>query len=160
MVQAGSPTIPCAQEGVYFFTKREGDKKPASIYRRKGLQGTDERLIDAGKLTAVKNASLTIADSAGEAGLLIYGVHEGEAEEQTVHIFDLKARRDLPDTLPRARYSSVNFSPDKKGIYYAKVDPAGTRIYLPPLGAEVASDKLIFGDTYNYEPLGPRSHLP
>ena len=116
----------------------------------------DERLIDATKLSDVKNASLTIADSSDDAGLLIYGVHEGAAEEQIVHIFDVKAGRDLPDTLPRARYSSINFSPDKKGIYYAKVEPAGTHVFFHPLGATTAPDKLIFGDTYNYEPLGPQ----
>ena len=155
MILAGSAKNQCAQEGVYFFAKGEGNKKQASIYRRKGLQGTDERLIDAGKLSGAKDASLTIADSANEAGLLIYGVHEGDAEEQVVHIFDLKSGRDLPDTLPRARYSSINLSPDKKGIYYARVDPAGTHVYFHGFGADVADDKLIFGDSYYYEPLGP-----
>lgn len=156
LLRAENLTIPCAQDGVYFFTKREGNEKQSSIYWRKGWPGTDERLIDATKLTAVKNASLTIADSSDDAGLLVYGVHEGASEEQIVHIFDVKARRDLPDTLPRARYSSANFSPDKKGIYYAKVEPAGTRIFFHPLGAETVPDKLIFGETYNYEPLGPK----
>jgi prolyl oligopeptidase len=156
MLRAESLNVPCAQDGIYFFTKREGNEKQPSIYWRKGLQGNDERLIDATKLSAVKNASLTIADSSDDAGLLIYGVHAGAAEEQIVHIFDTKARRDLSDTLPRARYSSVNFSPDKKGIYFAKVEPAGTHVFFHPLGTEIASDKLIFGDSFNYEPLGPK----
>ncbi len=144
------------EDGVYFFTKREGNGKQSSIYRRKGFKGTDERLIDATKVSDVKNASLTIADSSDDAGLLIYGVHEGGAEEQIVHIFDVNAGRDLPDTLPRARYSSVNFSPDKKGIYYAKVEPAGTHVFFHPFGGVIPADKLIFGDSFNYEPLGPK----
>ncbi len=134
MLSAESLNIPCAEDGVYFFAKREGNEKQSSIYRRKGFKGTDERLIDATKVSEVKNASLTIADSSDDAGLLIYGVHEGGAEEQIVHIFDVNARRDLPDTLPRARYSSINFSPDKKGIYYAKVEPAGTHVFFHPFG--------------------------
>ncbi len=138
-----------------FLPSATGTKKQSSIYLRKGFQGTDECLIDATKLSEVKNASLTIADSSDDAGLLIYGVHEGAAEEQVVHIFDVKERRDL-DTLPRARYSSVNFSPDKKAIYFAKVEPAGTHVYFHPVGSGRASDKLIFGDSFNYEPLGPK----
>ena len=155
MLSAESLNIPCGQDGVYFFTKREGNKKQSSIYLRRGFKGTDERLIDATKLTDVKNASLTIADSSDDAGLLIYGVHAGAAEEQVVHIFDVKAGRDL-DTLPRARYSSINFSPDKKGIYFAKVEPAGTHVFFHVLGSGSASDQLIFGDSFNYEPLGPK----
>jgi hypothetical protein len=71
LLGAESSKIPCAQDGIYFFTKREVNEKGASIYWRKGLQGTDERLIDATKVSGVKNASLTIADSSDDAGLLI-----------------------------------------------------------------------------------------
>ena len=86
--------------------------------------------------------------------MLIYGVHEGGAEEQTVHVFDVNARHDL-DRLPRARYSGIDLSPDKKGIYFSKVEPAGTHVFFHSLGGEASGDKLIFGDMFNSEQLGP-----
>ena len=72
-------------------------------------------------------------------------MRDGGADEQSVHIFDVNARHDLPDTLPRARYSGINLSPDKKGIYYSKVEPDGTLVFFHPFGGEVSADKLVFG---------------
>ena len=155
MLGAENLTAPCAQDGIYFFTKSEGKKKKSSIYLRKGLQGSDELLIDATKVAGGRDSSLTIFDSSADASLLVYGVRDGKGEEQVVRVFDVKARVDLPDKLLRARYNTVSLSPGNKGVYYTKIEPTGTRVFFHPLGAETAADKLIFGDTYNYEPLGP-----
>ena len=45
----------------YFFSKRSADENQASIYMRVGLHGADERLVDAGKLSADQNTSIGIA---------------------------------------------------------------------------------------------------
>ena len=155
MLRAGNVTAPCAQDGVFFFTKRGPGEKQASIYRRKGLTGTDERVIDAAKLGA-KNPALTIFDLSKDGSLLAYGVGEGKAAERTVHFFDVNAGTDLSDVLASAHYNTVSVSPDKKGAWYAKVEPAGTRIFFRTFGAEAAADKLIFGETYFFEALGPK----
>ncbi|MEP6686363.1 MAG: prolyl oligopeptidase family serine peptidase, partial [Verrucomicrobiota bacterium] len=148
-------SIPSEQQGVYFFTKRLAEENQSSIYLRKGLQGNDERLIDATKLSADQNTSVTIADISQDASLLVYGVRDGGADEETVRVFDVNARKDLADTLPRARYSSVNLSPDKKGLFYSRVDPEGTLVFFHPFGGDAAADKLVFGKMYLYQTLGP-----
>ena len=155
LLRIESFSIPVERNGNYFFTKRLAEENQSSIYLRKGLQGSDERLIDATKLSADQNTSVTIADISEDASLLVYGVRDGGADEQSVHVFDVNARHDLSDVLPRARYSGIDLSPDKKGIYYSKVEPAGTRVFFHPLGGEVSADKLVFGEMYNYELLGP-----
>ena len=127
LLHVESFSIPVERNGNYFFTKRLADENQSSIYLRKGLQGTNERLIDATKLSADQNTSVTIADISKDGGLLVYGVREGGADEQSVHVFDVNKRNDLPDVLPRARYSGIDLSPDEKGIYYSKVEPAGTQ---------------------------------
>ena len=155
MLRAGNATAPCAQDGVFFFTKRGPGEKQASIYRRKGLTGTDGRVIDAAKLSA-KNPALTILDLSKDGSLLAYGVGEGQAAERTVHFFDVNAGTDLSDVLASAHYNTVSVSPDKKGAWYAKVEPAGTRIFFRTFGTAAAADKLIFGETYFFEALGPK----
>lgn len=155
LLATGKVAASCAENGVFFFTKRGADEKQASIYRRKGLQGTNERLIDAAKVGG-KNPRLTILDLSADGRLLVYGVSEGKAAERTVRFFDVPAGRDLPDKLPAARYNTVSVSPENKGAYYARVEPAGTRIFLHTFGPETAEDKYIFGEMYFYEPLGPK----
>ena len=80
--------IPAERQGTYFYTKRLPDENQASIYIRKGLHGTDERLIDATKLSADQNTSVGIADISKDGSLLVYGVREGGADEETVHLLE------------------------------------------------------------------------
>ena len=154
LLHVESFTIPLEANGVFFFKKRLADENQGSIYLRKGLQSKDERLIDATKLSTDQNTSVSIADVPKDASLLVYGVREGGADEQTVHIFDVQTRKDLPDTLPRARYSGINLSPDKKALYYSKVGKEGTQVYLHQLGTKVASDQVIFGKKFGNEVFG------
>ncbi len=148
-------TVPHERNGSYFFTRRLPDENQASIYLRKGLHGADERLIDATKLSADQNTSVVISDVSKDGGLLVYGIREGGADEFTVHLFDVSARHDLPDTLPRARYFGVSLAPDKQSLYYSKVEPTGTLVFHHRLGAPVADDALIFGKKFNDEAFGP-----
>ncbi len=146
--------IPSEYNGTYFFTKRLANENQGSIYLRKGLAGTDERLIDATKLSKDQNTSVTINDISYDGGLLVYGVREGGADEESVHLYDVTARKELADILPRARYSGISLSPDKKALYYAKVNPDGTQVFLHSLGADANGDQMIFGKKVGDEVLG------
>jgi prolyl oligopeptidase len=155
LVRVESYTMPLERQGKYFFTKRQPDENQPSIYVRRGLHGGDERLVDAAKLSADQNTSLHIDDVSKDGDLLVYGVQEGGADEQTIRLFDLSKRLDLPDVLPRARYGQVGLAPDKLGLYYSKVESSGTMVYYHRLGTSVGSDLLIFGKKFNDETFGP-----
>lgn len=154
LLRTSQVAAPCSQEGVFFFVKRGPGEKAASIYRRAGLAGVDEPVIDAAKVGA-KDPALTIFDLSNDGKVLAYGVSEGKAAEPVVRFFDLPAGRDLPDTLPRARYNTVSVGPENNGAWYAKVAPEGTRIFFHEFGG-AGEDKYVFGETYNYEPLGQK----
>src|SRR6185437_13853875 len=85
----------------------------------------------------------------------VYGVREGGADEETVHLLDVATRQELPDVLPRARYNRVSLSPDKQGLYYSKFEPTGTLAYYHKLGTAVDSDQMIFGKEFQGESFGP-----
>jgi len=154
LVRVESFGIPQERGGYYFFTKRLPEENQPSIYLRKGLKGSDERLIDATKLSVDQNTSVHIDDISKDGNLLVYGIREGGADEQTIHIMDVSKRQDLSDSLPRARYFGVNLSPDKKGLYYAKFESAGTLVYYHALGQPADSDQLVFGKSFNGETFG------
>ncbi len=147
--------IPVERGNKYFFKKRLAEENQGSIYVREGLKGSDERLIDAGKLSADQNTSVNIADASKDGSLLVYDLREGGADEQSVHLLDVKSRRELADVLPAARYAGVNLSPDEHGLYYAKFEPTGSLVYYHRLGTSVSTDQVIFGKTFEGENFGP-----
>ena len=154
LVRTETYSIPIERAGSYFFTKRLADENQASIYVRKGLTGSDVRLVDAAKLSADQNTSVHIDDVSKAGDLLVYGVREGGADEQIVKFLEVSANRELADVLPRARYSQISLTPDKQGLYYGRLEPSGTMIYYHRLGTPVESDKLVFGKEFNGEKFG------
>jgi prolyl oligopeptidase len=148
-------TVPSERGDRYFFKKRLADENQGSIYVRRGLQGEDQRLIDATKLSADQNTSVQINDISKDGKFLVYGTRSGGADEERVHILDVDSGKELPDTLPSARYFGVQLSPDEKGLYYAKNETAGTLVYYHKLGADPTSDEMIFGKSFGGETLGP-----
>src|ERR1700733_6858943 len=154
LIRVESYSIPVERQDNYFFTKRLPNENQASIYMRKGLHGTDERLVDATKMSADQNTSVHIDDVSKAGDLLVYGVREGGADEQTVHFLDVAKRQELADMLPKARYSGISLTPDKQGLYYGKLDPEGTLVYFHKLGTPAESDALVFGKEFNGEKFG------
>ncbi len=148
-------SVPEERQGRFFFRKRLPEENQASIYVREGLQGRDERLIDATKLSADQNTSVSIADISKDGSLLVYGVRQGGADEQTVHVFNLAKRQDLSDVLPKARYGGISLGPDQKSLYYAKFEPSGSLVFQHRMGTPVSADRLIFGKSFGDETLGP-----
>ena len=154
-----SYSIPVERGEVYFFKKRLADENQGSIYMRRGLHGQDERLVDATKLSADQNTSVQINDISKDGSLLVYGIRSGGADEESVHILevdksDAAKSHELPDSLPSARYSGIQLSPDRQGLYYARFDPTGTLVFYHKLGSPVANDELIFGKNFEGENFG------
>jgi len=155
-----SYSAPIERGGNYFFKKRQADENQGSIYLRRSLHGKDERLVDATKLSADQNTSVQINDISNDGTRLVYGIRSGGADEESVHILDVDKTdvaksRELPDSLPSARYSGIQLSPDKQGLYYARFDPAGTLVFYHKLGSPAPSDELIFGKSFAGENFGP-----
>ncbi len=155
LVRVERYTIPQQANGRFFFVKRLPEENQGSIYVRKGLSGEDERLVDATKLSADQNTSVSIADVSKDADLLVYEVREGGADEGSVHILDVLKRQSLGDVLPSGRYEGISLSPDKQTLYYAKYEPSGTLVFSHKIGTPVSSDQQIFGKSFNGETFGP-----
>jgi prolyl oligopeptidase len=147
-------SIPSLESGKYFFEKRLADENQASIYMRAGWKGQDERLIDATKLSADQNTSVSIDDVSKDGRLLVYGIRQGGADEESVHILDVTTRKELADVLPSARYFGVSLSPDDQGLYYARFAHTGTTVWFHKLGDDPAKDEKLFGGEFRGEKLG------
>ena len=147
-------SVPVKSGDLYFFKKRLAEENQGSIYVRHGVAGKDERLVDATKLSADQNSSAGILDVTNDGALLAYGVRQGGADEESVHVMNVATRQEMPDRLSSQRYMGVQISPDKKGLYYAVFHHTGTLVYWHAFGTEQSADKTIFGKEYKGEPLG------
>ncbi len=151
-------SMPITRGSTYFFTKRLADENQGSIYMRDGLHGQDVRLIDGTKMSADGNTSVNLQGVSEDGSLLIYGVRVGGADEAEIHFFDVASRKDLADKLKSARYSGVQLTPDKQGVYYSEYFPhEGSRVYYHKFGGN--SDTMVLGRSYNGEALGEIDYI-
>ncbi len=140
--------MPLVRNGRYFFSKRLASQELPVIHMRKGFGGKDEVLIDPHPLSPDQTTSVNLLDVSRDGTLLAYGVRRGGEDEIAIRFFDVDRRKDLPDSLPRARYFGVSLKPDKSGLYYSRYGPNGPRVYYHAMGQDAASDIEIFGKGY------------
>ena len=158
-------SIPIQRAGNYYFMKRLAGEEQASIYVRRGTAGPaargqgsapkDERLIDPASFSRDSNTSVRLSDVSRDGVQVAYEVRQGGADEATVRIYNTTRKKVLEDEIPAGVYYSIFFSPDGKGLYYARTDAKGTLLYLHTIGTRNSDDKLIFGREFHGELLGP-----
>jgi prolyl oligopeptidase len=151
LIKIDSMGTPVVMNNRYYFTKRQADQDQSSIFMRKGLTGKDELLIDPLPLSARHTVTVNLGSVTRDGSLLSYSVREGGADEVTPHLFDVEARKDLPDVFPKGRYWGFSILNDKSGVYLTRDTTDGPRVFFHKIGAETAGDTEIFGKGYGPE---------
>jgi len=139
---------PSLYAGRYFFFKRLADQDLAILYVRRGATGKDEVLVDPHPLSPDHRTSVNLLDVTEDGTMIAYGVQQGGEDENTVHFRNVDTGKDLEDTLPRARYQGISVTPDKKAVYFSRLEKEGPHVYLHAFGTDAAQDKKLFGDGY------------
>ncbi|HJY85505.1 MAG TPA: prolyl oligopeptidase family serine peptidase [Candidatus Acidoferrales bacterium] len=151
LLKVDSINLPRERNGRYFFTKRLANQDQPVLYMRKGLHGTDEVLIDPHPLSPDYTITVQLRSISRDGTAVVYGLRQGGEDETKLRLFDVDARKDLPDRLPKARYFSTSLAPDKSAIYYCRMTPAGARVFWHKVGDDVAQDVEVFGKGYGPE---------
>ena len=144
-------STPYERSGRYFFSKRQADQDLYVLYVRKGREGKDEVLVDPHPLSLDRTTSVTLLDVSTDGSQVVYGVRQGGEDEVTPHILEVDTRRELPGTLPKGRYFGLTLTSDKTGIYYARQEKEGPRVFFHKVGTDPANDQLVFGQGYGPE---------
>ncbi len=147
-------TTPIVRAGSLFFARRIDGENHFSIYVRHGWTGKDERLIDSATLGRGPSTSISIADITPDGKLIAYEVGQG-ADEHSIRLFDVKAKKDLQDELPAARYDGTAFAPDGHSFYYAVNNKDGSLLLQHVLGTHPSQDAIILGHDFHGEHFGP-----
>ena len=151
LLKTESMSAPRVRHGRYFFLRRRADQDQSSLYIRQGLNGKDELLIDPLTLSPEHTVTVNLAAVSQDGSLIVYGLRQGGEDEITPHLLDVDRHKELPDQLPRARYSGIEILPDKSGLFLTRVLPQGPRVFFHTIGTNVDADKEIFGQGYGPE---------
>ena len=143
--------LPTEHNGRYFFRKRLASQEQPVLYMRGGPKGGDEALIDPNPLSPDHTTNVQLRSVSPDGTLLVYAVRQGGEDEITPRLFNVDARKELPDRLPKARYFTISLKPDKSGFYYSRMTAEGTRVFLHRMGTDAAADVEIFGKGYGPE---------
>jgi prolyl oligopeptidase len=148
LIKVDTIRLPVERAGHYFYSKRTAGQDLFVLYMRRGA-GTEEVLIDPASLSVDHTTSVNFEGFSDDGKLVAYGVRKGGEDEVSIHLIDTDTRKEISDSLPRARYlSGVAFKTDKAGLYYSKLTDAGPRAYYHAIGTNSEQDKEIFGDGY------------
>ncbi len=153
LLKIDSYGVPVERGGRIFYSKRLAEQDLSVLYERNGTSGAEEMLVDPHPMSKDHTTSVNWEAISLDGSLAAYGVREGGADEVAVHVLDAATHKELPDSLPRARYLRVEIAPDKRGIYYSLSKKEGPRAYYHPFGGDPAKDEEIFGSGYGPEML-------
>ncbi|HMC30961.1 MAG TPA: prolyl oligopeptidase family serine peptidase [Candidatus Angelobacter sp.] len=151
LIRIDTMSSPVVTSNRYFFSKRRADQDQSSLFMRKGLDGKDELLIDPLPLSPNHTMTVGLISITEDGKQLAYFVRQGGADEVIPHLFDVDARKELPDVFPKARYSGFSILNDKSGVYLTRDTAEGPRVFFHKIGTETASDTEIFGKGYGPE---------
>ncbi|MFI5229075.1 MAG: prolyl oligopeptidase family serine peptidase [Gemmatimonadales bacterium] len=143
--------------GRYYTLRNPADAQSPKLYVRDGVDGKDRLLVDPEKPSTDQHSHLTIDGYAPspDGRYVAYGIARGGSEQTVLHIFDVQAGEDLPETADRA-HGDPSWRPDNRSFFYARRQkltgdmPAtdrdkNSRVYLHVLGRSFDDDPPILG---------------
>ena len=143
-------SVPTVRAGRLFFTARSADQQQGVLVMRAGADAPDVVLVDPNPMSPDRTTSVALLDVSNDGRLVAYGLRKGGEDELEVHLLDPDTRRELPGRLPKARYFGFTIDAAKKGAWFGRWEPKGSRIWYHRFGGDAAKAKLVYG-----EGLGP-----
>ncbi|MEJ2203484.1 MAG: prolyl oligopeptidase family serine peptidase [Gemmatimonadota bacterium] len=139
-----------------YFTMRRPGEEAARVYRRPapededaeepGLDGEYEVVLDPAAFDPTYRTLISMSGFSPDGRFLMYTIRQGGADEVEYRIRDLETGEDLPDRLPNALYSGVEFDDDGTGFTYThRSRTEGPRIRHHTLGTDSSQDTEIWG---------------
>ncbi|MGH7703097.1 MAG: prolyl oligopeptidase family serine peptidase [Gemmatimonadales bacterium] len=154
LLSIGALSAPTPAKGRYLYQRREGSQNQPVLYLRRGVDGQDQVAIDPNSFNAEGTTALDWFYPSEDGKLLAYGLSEDGSEESVLHVLDLDSGAALPDRIPQTRAADLAWLPDGSGFFYTRFPAVGTvphgeeqyhrAVYFHALGADPASDRLIF----------------
>ena len=139
----------------YFYARNSGLQKQAPVYVRATLTSPAKLVLDPNVISPDGSVSLSDWRPSRDGRLLAYGLSEGGADWETLHVREVDSGKDLPDEVHWMRFSDISWTNDNKGFYYSRYPAppkgkalqaalSGQAIYYHLAGTPQSQDKLIY----------------
>lgn len=147
--------LPVVRHGRLFYRANSGLQRQSVLYMRNGITGRPVTVIDPNALSPDGSIAFQEWSVSPDARYVAYGLSQGGADWRTVRVRDVTTMRDVADTVRWMRFSSISWTRDGRGFFYARFPepPAGRElsaplrdqaVYYHVVGTPQASDIRIF----------------
>jgi prolyl oligopeptidase len=147
--------LPVEEAGQLYYRHNSGLQKQAPLYRRASLKAQPEMLLDPNTMSDDGSISLADWQPSPDGRYLAYALSQGGADWAVVHVREIATGRNLPDVVRWYRFSTISWTRDGKGFFYARFPepPAGKvleaelrdhQVHYHLVGTSQDQDRLIY----------------
>lgn len=151
-------SAPFKNNDYFYYYKNDGLQNQSVLYRKKGLDGKEELIMDPNKLAADGTTRLAGFILSKDGKYAAWGISKGGSDWQNYFVRDMTTMKDLPDTLDWVKVSGIAWQGN--GFYYSRY-PAPEKgaelsgknenhqVWYHKAGTAQSQDELIFEDKAN-----------
>ena len=147
--------LPSLEGGQMFYARNSGLQKQPVIFRRDGIDTPATLVIDPNVISEEGTLAFAEYKVSPDAKLMAYGLSEGGADWETIHVRDLGTGKDLADEVRWMRFSAISWTKDAKGFFYSRYpEPpkgkvleaalSGHTLYYHRVGTPQSQDLLVY----------------
>jgi prolyl oligopeptidase len=126
-------SLPVREAGQLFYRRNSGLQKQAPLYVRASPSAEPRLLLDPNALSDDGSISLSEWSPSPDGRYLAYGLSEGGADWSEVRVREIGTGQELPDRVRWFRFSSIQWTKDGRGFFYA-------RFPEPPKGEALSAE--------------------
>ncbi len=146
--------MPGRYAGKLIYSKNSGLQNQSPVYMQKSLTAKPEMILDPNALSPDGSLALLDYQPSPDAKYLCYGLSQGGADWEELHVRDLTTSKDLADTVHWVKFSGISWTNDNKGFFYSRFpepkgealmsEAVGQQLYYHKIGSPQSDDRLFF----------------
>jgi prolyl oligopeptidase len=115
---------PSYKNGNYYFYKNNGTQNQSVLYKRNGIKGKEEMILDPNFLASDGTTSITLFQVSNDGKYAAYGISKGGSDWTEVKVIENASGRELAETIKWIKFSGISWQKD--GFFYSRYDePSG-----------------------------------
>jgi len=149
-------TAPWWSNGFYYYYRNTGMQNQNVLFRRQGLKGLEEMVLDPNFMSADGTTSLKFYSVSNNGNYAAYGISKAGSDWTEIKVLESKTGREMAETIKWVKFSGLAWLKD--GFYYSRYDEtlpgeefAGKneyhKVFFHKTGTPQSNDLLIFQDT-------------
>jgi prolyl oligopeptidase len=148
-------TAPEQYGDYYYYFRNDGLQNQDVLYRRKGIDGSEEVFLNPNEFSEDGTVSLAGISFSKDGSLVAYQISEGGSDWRKAIVMNAENKEVLEDTLVNIKFSGISWK-GNEGFYYSSYDKPEEgsalsgktqfhKLFYHRLGSSQKDDYLVFG---------------